>query len=257
MYSSALFANPDGADAGWDDLTTAQHAKIDRLLDRIGVRSGTRLLEVGTGWGELAIRAAQRGATVHSVTISQEQLALARQRAQTAGVADRVDIELRDYRLLDRDGSYDAIASVEMIEAVGEKFWPDYFRTLNRLLADGGRVGIQAITMRHERMVATRHTYTWIHKYIFPGGLIPSVEAIRRTIAAHTDLHLTDEFSFGKHYATTLRLWRERFNASTEKVIDLGFDQLFQRTWNFYLAYSEAGFATGYLDVAQLVMERS
>ncbi|HEY1486394.1 MAG TPA: class I SAM-dependent methyltransferase, partial [Micromonosporaceae bacterium] len=172
-----------------------------------------------------------------------------------AGVADRVHLELRDYRLIDGEGCYDAIASVEMIEAVGERFWPDYFRTLNRLLAGGGRIGIQAITMRHERMVATRHTYTWIHKYIFPGGLIPSVEAIQRTLAAHTRLRVTDEFHFGRHYAATLRLWRERFHARADRVAQLGFDDIFRRTWDFYLAYSEAGFRTGYLDVTQLVME--
>jgi cyclopropane-fatty-acyl-phospholipid synthase len=256
-YSSALFAPSTLDGARWADLSEAQHTKIDRLLDRIGVRDGTRLLEVGTGWGELAIRAAMRGATVHTVTISEEQHALALARARQAGVADRINVELRDYRLLDGDQSYDAIASVEMIEAVGEKYWPTYLATLDRLLAKGGRIGIQAITMAHDRMVATRHTYTWIHKYIFPGGQIPSVEGIRRTLAAHTSLRLAEEYDFGKHYATTLRLWRERFAAQTEKVAALGFDQIFRRTWDLYLAYSEAGFQTGYLDVTHLVMERS
>jgi cyclopropane-fatty-acyl-phospholipid synthase len=254
-YSSSLFDSLD--DPQWTDLESAQHAKMDRLLDRIGVRSGTRLLEVGTGWGALAIRAAQRGARVHTVTISQEQLTLARQRVHEAGVADRVEVELRDYRLIAPERTYDAIASVEMVEAVGERFWPDYFRTLDRLLTSGGRIGIQAITMRHERMLATRHSYTWMHKYIFPGGLIPSVRAITRTLAAHTRLRLTDEFAFGQHYAATLRLWRRRFAAHAHEVEALGFDDVFRRTWNFYLAYSEAGFRTGYLDVHQLIMERS
>ena len=255
-YSSALFAPATLEGARWADLTEAQHGKIDRLLDRIGVREGTRLLEVGTGWGELAIRAAMRGANVHTVTISEEQHALAQERARQAGVADRINIELRDYRLIDTDASYDAIASVEMIEAVGEKYWPAYFGTLDRLLAKGGRIGIQAITMAHDRMVATRHTYTWIHKYIFPGGQIPSVEGVRRALAGHTGLRITEEYDFGKHYATTLRLWRERFAAHADKVAELGFDQIFRRTWDLYLAYSEAGFQTGYLDVTHLVMER-
>jgi cyclopropane-fatty-acyl-phospholipid synthase len=255
-YSSALFADGTGDAAGWPDLVPAQHRKIDRLLDRIGVHDGTRLLEVGTGWGELAIRAAMRGASVHTVTISEEQHALAQRRAIQAGVADRVTVELRDYRELRPERQYDAIASVEMIEAVGEKYWPDYFTTLDRLLGTGGRIGIQAIMMAHDRMRATRHTYTWIHKYIFPGGLIPSVEAIRATLAAHTSLHLSEEFTFGRHYAATLRLWRERFSAQAERVAELGFDHVFRRTWDLYLAYSEAGFRTGYLDVAHLVMER-
>jgi cyclopropane-fatty-acyl-phospholipid synthase len=256
-YSSALFSPATINAAGWSDLTEGQHAKIDRLLDRINVHDGTRLLEIGTGWGELAIRAAMRGASVHTVTISEEQHALARRRALLAGVSDRVTVELRDYRLIGADQRYDAIASVEMIEAVGEKYWPDYFATLDRLLAKGGRIGIQAITMAHERMRATRHTYTWIHKYIFPGGLIPSVDAIRKTLAGHTSLHLSEEFRFGQHYAATLRLWRERFSTQAEKVAALGFDNVFRRTWDLYLAYSEAGFRTGYLDVTHLVMERS
>jgi cyclopropane-fatty-acyl-phospholipid synthase len=254
-YSSALFDREPAA-ATWTDLPVAQHAKMDRLLDQIGVRDGTRLLEVGTGWGELAIRGAQRGARVHTVTISREQRDLAQQRAQAAGVADRVDVELRDYREIDASSPYDAIVSVEMIEAVGEQYWPAYFTALDRLLAPGGKVGIQAITMRHERMLATRRTYTWMHKYIFPGGLIPSVEAIRHTTAAHTSLRLTSTFAFGHHYAATLRLWRERFNAQADRITALGFDEIFRRTWNLYLAYSEAGFRTGYLDVHHLVLER-
>jgi cyclopropane-fatty-acyl-phospholipid synthase len=253
-YSSALFA--DAGAAAWPDLTAAQHRKIDRLLDRIGVGAGTRLLEIGTGWGELAIRAAARGADVHTVTISAEQHALAIRRAAEAGVADRVRVESRDYRQIDASVRYDAIASVEMIEAVGEEYWPEYFRTLDRLLAPGGRIGVQAITMADDRMRATRGTYTWIQKYIFPGGRIPSVEAIRAALAAHTGLRLAEDFRFGRHYAATLRLWRERFDEGADRIAALGFDDVFRRTWELYLAYSEAGFRTGYLDVAHLVMER-
>ena len=171
-YSSALFAG-EPAKATLADLADAQRRKVDRLLDRTGVGPGTRVLEIGTGWGELAIRAAQRGAHVHTLTISTQQHALAVRRAAEAGVADRVDVDLRDYRELEH-GWYDAILSVEMIEAVGERFWPGYFAALGSLLAPGGRVGLQAITMPDEQMLAARRTYTWIQKYIFPGGVILS-----------------------------------------------------------------------------------
>ncbi len=180
-YSSALF---DGDPHS--DLHEAQLRKIDRLLDSAHVGEGTRVLEIGTGWGELAIRAAARGATVHSVTLSSEQQALARERIAAAGVSDRVDVELCDYRAV--RGEYDAVLSVEMIEAVGHEYWPTYFRTIDRLLAPGGRVGIQAILMPHDRMLATRRTYTWINKYIFPGGFLPSAQAIDEVTAEHTTL---------------------------------------------------------------------
>jgi len=214
---------------------------------------GTRLLEIGTGWGELAIRAAARGARVHSVTLSEEQLALARQRVAAAGFADRVTIELCDYRAV--TGEYDAVISVEMIEAVGEAFWPTYFRTIDRVLAPGGAVGIQAITMPHDRMLASRQTYTWMHKYVFPGGLLPSVEAVH-TAVANTSMRVVDDFAFGHGYAETLRLWRERFSQHSGEVCRLGFDPIFRRMWTFYLAYCEAGFRSRYLDVHQFVLRR-
>jgi len=144
-------------------------------LDRTGVGQATSVLEIGTGWGELAIRAAARGARVTTVTISPSQWRTARRRAETAGVTDRVDVQLRDYR--EAAGSYDAVLSVEMIEAVGERYWPAYFTAIDRLLAPGGRAGLQAITMPHDRMLATRGGRTWIRKYIFPGGQIPSLQA--------------------------------------------------------------------------------
>jgi cyclopropane-fatty-acyl-phospholipid synthase len=138
---------------------------------------------------------------------------------------------------------------------VGERYWPTYFATLDRLLAPGGRIGIQAITMPHDRMRASRKSYTWMHKYVFPGGLIPSLPAIEKILARHTGLRVADRFAFGEHYAETLRLWRERFTANAAQVTRAGFDSTFGRTWKLYLAYCEAGFATGYLNVYQLVME--
>ncbi len=253
-YSSALF-DPRTLEApAWSDLAPAQARKIERLLDRAGVTAGTRVLEIGTGWGELAIRAARRGATVHTVTLSREQQVLARERIRIAGVADRVTVELTDYREV--RGEYDAVVSVEMIEAVGYEYWPTYFRTLDAVLAPGGSVAIQAITMPHERMMATRNTYTWVHKYIFPGGFLPSTEAIEEVTRAHTTLRVVDRLSLGDSYAQTLRLWDERFVANAGAVGRLGFDAIFRRMWHFYLEYSRAGFASGYLDVQQIVLRR-
>jgi cyclopropane-fatty-acyl-phospholipid synthase len=165
-----------------------------------------------------------------------------------------VSIELRDYR--EARGSYDAVVSVEMIEAVGAEFWPVYFRTIDERLAPGGTCALQAITMPHERMLAGRHTYTWIQKYIFPGGLLPSVEAVAETVREHTGLTVTRRDAFGPHYAETLRLWRERFTERAGEVAALGFDETFRRMWTFYLAYSEAGFRSGYLDVQQYLLTK-
>lgn len=254
-YSAAIFESPDGPSdiAAWAELPAAQARKIDRLLDACAVGPGTRLLEIGTGWGELALRAAARGASVHSVTLSEEQLELARGRIARAGFADRVTIELCDYRAV--TGEYDAVVSVEMIEAVGEAFWPTYFRTIDRVLAPGGAVGIQAITMPHDRMVASRRTYTWMHKYVFPGGLLPSVEAVHSAVGG-TSMRVVDDLAFGHGYAETLRLWRERFVEQSAEVRRLGFDPIFRRMWTFYLAYCEAGFRSRYLDVHQFVLRR-
>lgn len=245
-YSSALF---DTLPAEESTLADAQRNKIDRLLDTARVGPGSRVLEIGTGWGELCIRAAARGAQVRSITLSAEQRRLARQRVAEAGLSDRVEIDLCDYR--DVDGCYDAVVSVEMVEAVGYQFWPKYFQTLDRLVAPGGRVAIQAITMPHERMLATRHTHTWIQKYIFPGGLLPSTEAVIGITESSTRLRTVDMASLQRDYAETLRLWRERFTARRDAVAELGFDEVFHRMWELYLAYSEAGFRSGYLDVYQ------
>jgi cyclopropane-fatty-acyl-phospholipid synthase len=274
-YSSALFDTPvddrgdhlvaiapTSGEAGVRGvLGEAQTRKIERLLDRAGVGPGTRLLEIGTGWGELAIRAARRGAIVHSVTLSVEQQGLARERIATAASdgsfdAALVRVELCDYRQIPTTEHYDAICSVEMIEAVGYDYWPEYFATLDRLLAPGGKVGLQAITMPHDRMLATRRTYTWINKYIFPGGFLPSTEAIDEVTRNHTGLRVIERLSFGSHYAETLRAWDTTFLDAADRVRGLGFDDIFLRMWHFYLEYSRAGFASGYLDVQQIVLER-
>ena len=255
-YSSALFEGPAGQrpHASFSELADASRRKVDRLLDAAGVTAGSTVLEIGTGWGELAIRAGERGARVHSVTLSVEQRLLALERVRAAGLEHLVTVDLCDYR--DVEGTYDAVVSVEMIEAVGYRYWPEYFAVLDQHLTPGGRVGLQAITMPHDRMLASRDTFTWIHKYIFPGGLIPSLTAIEQCALSETSLRVTDRFAFGQHYAETLRLWRERFEGEAAAVTALGFDQVFRRMWSLYLAYSEAGFASGYLDVHQLVLER-
>ena len=251
-YSSALF-DPD-LPVTQQPLEGAQLRKISAILDDAGVGHGTRVLEVGTGWGTLAIEAARRGAHVTTLTLSREQADLARGRVEAAGVADLVDIRLQDYR--EATGQFDAIVSVEMIEAVGEECWPTYFASLDRLLAPGGRVAIQSILMSHDRYLATRRSFGWIQKHIFPGGLIPSLQAIEETARDHTDLRVRHVHAFGTDYAETLRRWRQRFIDAWPQVQGLGFDEAFRRKWEFYLAYCEAGFATGYLDVAQIRLER-
>ena len=239
------------------DFAEAQGRKIERLLDEAGVVDGTRVLEIGTGWGELAIRAARRGATVHTITLSVEQLELAEDRIAAAGFADHVTVELMDYRALAATGAtYDAVVSVEMIEAVGHEFWGTYFRTIDAVLAPGGRVSIQAITMPHDRMLATRGGHTWINKWIFPGGFLPSVEVIDEVTRDETSLRLVEQLEMGSHYAETLRRWDHRFLAQRDAVIALGFDDMFMRVWHFYLAYSQAGFASGYINVSQLTFTR-
>ena len=250
-YSSALFTT---GTPGQDDLQAAQEAKFDRLLDEARVGPGTRLLEIGTGWGELAIRAARRGAQVTTVTLSVEQRDLAVRRISDAGLADRVEVLVQDYRQV--DGQYDAVVSVEMIEAVGLDYLPAYFATIDRVLEPGGRVAIQSITMPDHRMLATRDTYTWVHKYVFPGGLIPSPEALDRAMAG-TGLRVTNDLAMGSSYAQTLRLWDERFREAWPGLQSrLGLDETFRRMWHFYLCYSRAGFEADYLDVHQLTLTR-
>ena len=246
-YSSALFAPGD-------TLTGAQRRKNETLLDLTGVGPGTTVLEIGTGWGELAIRAAARGAQVTTLTLSPAQAAKAWERAAAAGLAERVDVRTLDYR--EAGGRYDVVLSVEMIEAVGERYWPGYFAAIDRLLAPGGRAGLQAITMPHEAMIATRHGHTWIQKYIFPGGQIPSLQAIGDALRAHTALRIASDLAMGTHYARTLQEWRARFTAADGEVARLGFSPSFRRMWNLYLAYAEAGFRARYLDVHQLILQR-
>jgi cyclopropane-fatty-acyl-phospholipid synthase len=251
-YSSAIFAGEPSE--SHEPLADAQRRKIDRLLDIAGVGPRSRVLEIGTGWGELALRAAQRGARVTTLTISTEQAALASERIAAAGLAQSVEVRLQDYREV--RGRFDAVVSVEMIEAVGANHWAEYFASIDQVLRPGGRVGLQAILQDDRTVQATQDTYTWIRRYIFPGGQIASLEAIERTLAQHTSLRISERYCFNRHYVETLHRWRVRFEERAQQVEALGFDETFSRMWSFYLAYSEAGFRTGYLDVAQLALTK-
>jgi cyclopropane-fatty-acyl-phospholipid synthase len=247
-YSSAVFENPD------EPLAVAQSRKIERLLDDVGVGEGSRLLEIGTGWGELAVRAAQRGARVTTITLSEQQAALARQRIAAAGLEQQVDLQAQDYRTV--EGTFDAIVSVEMIEAVGRRWWPTFFEVLDQRLASGGRIGLQTILMDHDHMLDASGSWTWTRKYVFPGGVIPSETAIERNLERYTKLSIVDRYRFGTSYARTLERWRLRFSEHHDQVEALGFGPVFRRMWDYYLAQSEAAFAVGYLDVGQFILAR-
>ncbi len=255
-YSSAWYEFGDDHET---DLQKAQLRKIDGILDLARVRPDTHILEIGSGWGALAIRAArERGVRVTTLTLSEEQKALADRRIAEAGLAHLIEVRLEDYRAhaATHVGQYDAVVSVEMIEAVGEKYWGDYFASIDRMLVPGGRLGLQAITIAHDRLLETRNGYTWVHKYVFPGGILPSLTAIDQVLAAGTSLRVQESRRLGLSYVPTLEQWRHRFNAHLPKIAELGFDDTFVRMWNFYLAYSQAGFAAEYLDDYQLGIGR-
>ena len=247
-YSSAYFATPQTA------LDQAQVAKIDRLLDRVELRAGEHLVEIGTGWGELALRAAERGAQVTTVTISKEQHQFATERVVAAGLAGRIDVRLCDYR--DLTGTYDKLVSVEMIEAVGREFYPTYFRTLSTLLKPGGLAAIQAITIRDQLFHKAARESDFIKRRIFPGCCIPSIEALVGAARRHSDLNLVQLEDFGPHYARTLELWRTTLKAQSSELLALGYDERFQRLWEFYLSYCAGGFAERALGVAHLVFAK-
>jgi cyclopropane-fatty-acyl-phospholipid synthase len=249
-YSSAWF-NGDRS----QPLERAQQAKVKRALTMAGVGPGARLLEIGCGWGYLATTAARDfGAQVVGITLSAAQLEYATQAVARAGLSDRVTLRLQDYRDV-ADGPYDAIVSIEMIEAVGREYWGAYFGALARLLRTGGRACLQAIVIRDELFERYLRSTDFIQQYVFPGGCLLSPQAIRDE-AARAGLEIVDQFAFGPDYAETLRRWRERFTAQREAVRALGFDERFERLWTFYLAYCEAGFDAGDIDVLQVTLRK-
>lgn len=245
-YSSAWF---DG-DADLS-LEAAQHRKYQRIVDTLGLRAGMRVLEIGCGWGGFARHAARLGIRVHGVTISTEQHAFAVERIAREGLDGLVDIELRDYR--DLRGQYDAVVSIEMFEAVGERFWPTYFRTLRRCLAPGAKALVQSITIDDARFSAYRASSDFIRETIFPGGMLPSPERFVRA-ARRAGMGACVALSFGADYARTLRCWRGAFEARVDAVRALGLDERFLRTWGLYLAYCEAAFEEGRTGVVHFVV---
>ena len=247
-YSSAIFSSPG------QDLLAAQHAKYDRIIDTLALARGDRVLEIGCGWGGFAERAALRiGCEVTGLTISRAQLDFARERMARAGLEGRVDLQFRDYR--DAKGTYDRIVSIEMVEAVGERYWPAYFRTLHGRLAPGGRAMLQSIVIDEAAFARYRRSSDFIREYIFPGGMLPSVERLHAE-ARRAGLEPVDTFRFGRDYAETLRRWRDAFDAAEPRVRALGFDDAFLAAWRFYLHYCEAGFDEGRIDVVQLELAR-
>ena len=247
-YSSAWFEGDTTK-----DLPTAQWAKVRRALRECATRPGDRVLEIGCGWGALAECAAKEfGASVTGVTLSTEQLAWGQQRLKDAGLPG--ELRLQDYRDID-DGPFDAIASIEMFEAVGREYWPSYFQTLARQLKVGGRACIQTITIRDDLFERYVKSTDFIQQYIFPGGLLPSPSEFRQA-AQKAGLRVVNELAFGHDYAETLKRWRERFMGEEGRVRKVGFDTRFMRIWEFYLAYCEAAFATGNTDVMQFTLVR-
>ena len=250
-YSSAWF---DGNTN--QPMADAQHAKVRRALRMANVQAGDRVLEIGCGWGALAEMAGREfGAHTTGVTLSHEQLRYAQQRMGWYGLQHNSDLRLQDYRDI-ADGPYDAICSIEMIEAVGREYWPTYFETIARLLKPGGRACIQSIVIDDALFDRYIHSTDFIQQYIFPGGCLPSPSALRRE-AELAGLQVVDSFAFGHDYAETLRRWRDAFHQQRETVMQLGFDERFMRLWEFYLCYCEAAFDEDNIDVLQFTLQKA
>jgi cyclopropane-fatty-acyl-phospholipid synthase len=247
-YSSAVFASPD------QSLSDAQRNKYRVIAERAGLALGQHVLEIGTGWGGFALYAAgELGCRVTTITISRAQWELARERVSAAGLEGLVDVQLRDYREI--SGTYDAIVSIEMLEAVGAEYFATFFLACDRALAPGGRMSLQSITFPDAAYESQRRGANWIQQHIFPGGLCPSLAVIERA-TRDTNLLITRVDDIAPHYVRTLRAWRTRFREQVDAVRAMGFDDRFVRTWEYYLALSEAAFATGTTQDLQLVFEK-
>ncbi|MEK9643295.1 MAG: cyclopropane-fatty-acyl-phospholipid synthase family protein [Paracoccaceae bacterium] len=245
-YSSAIF------ETGQESLEKAQIAKYASMVDQMGVKAGDHVLEIGCGWGGFAeYAAAERGLSVTGLTLSKEQLAFARERIEKKGLQDKVTFKLQDYR--DEKGVYDGIASIEMFEAVGEKYWPTYFDTLRNCLKPGRCATLQIITVRDDRWDIYRRGVDFIQKYIFPGGMLPSPSALRSEVD-RAGLQFQKSIEFGQSYSLTLRRWYQDFNEKWDQVADLGFDERFRRMWNLYLTSCASTFLSGNCDVTQITV---
>jgi cyclopropane-fatty-acyl-phospholipid synthase len=252
-YSSAVFDTPEVT------MLEGQHAKVRRALQSVQLKPGQRVLEIGCGWGALAEKAVlEFDATVVGVTLSTEQLAWAEDRLKRQGIGDCADLRLQDYRDIGKttqDQPFDAICSIEMVEAVGREYWPEYFRTVARLLKPGGHACIQSIVIADELFDRYITSTDFIQQYIFPGGCLPCPREFRAQAKA-AGLEVVEEFSFGKDYARTLQIWRDAFKAQETEVMALGFDRRFMRIWEFYLCYCEAAFHEANTDVVQYTLRK-
>ena len=245
-YSSAVF------DSETDDLTTAQLNKYKRLAELADIQTGDRVLEIGCGWGGFAKFVSKHiGAHVTGITISQAQLAYAKASLAEAGLQNKVDLKLMDYR--DLQGRFDKIVSIEMFEAVGQAYWPVYFDTISRMLKSGGRAVIQSITIDHDAFQSYRDQPDFIQRYIFPGGMLPSMPMLQSPVA-QAGLELVAENGYASDYARTLQEWRARFLAAWPSLAGDKFDNRFKRMWELYLAYCEGGFRAGMIDVKQILL---
>ena len=248
-YSSGIFPTPSSS------LREASQEKMDRICRKLDLQPSDHLLEIGTGWGGLAIHAAtQFGCRVTTTTISQQQFDVARQRIAEAGVSDRVTLLLQDYR--DLTGQFDKLVSIEMIEAVGYRYFDTYFRKCSELLKPDGTFMLQGIVMPDRRYSRYLRSVDFIQRYVFPGGCLPSMSAMLESTARATDLRFVHAEDFGTHYAQTLREWRQRFHARQDEVKELGYSDRFIRMWNYYLSYCEASFDERYTGVVQIQFDK-
>ena len=247
-YSSAIFAD------GQESLEKAQTAKYASMVDQMGVKAGDNVLEIGCGWGGFAEYAAkERGLNVTCLTISKEQIKYSQDRITAAGLQDLVTFKLQDYR--DETGVYDGIASIEMFEAVGEKYWPSYFKTIHDRLKPGAQATLQIITVRNDRFDVYRKSVDFIQKYIFPGGMLPSPAVLAQQVEK-AGLNVVKSIEFGESYSQTLRRWHDTFNDKWDQVVAMGFDDRFRRMWNFYLTSCAATFHYGNCDVTQITISK-
>eukprot|EP01122_Echinamoeba_exundans_P008156 TRINITY_DN2656_c0_g1_i3.p1 TRINITY_DN2656_c0_g1~~TRINITY_DN2656_c0_g1_i3.p1 ORF type:complete len:340 (+),score=81.03 TRINITY_DN2656_c0_g1_i3:247-1266(+) len=249
MYSCAVFEKPS------DSLQEAQITKLHKIIREADIKSTDHVLEIGSGWGSFAIEAVKKtGCRVTTVTISEEQFALAKKRIEEAGLQDRIDLKFLDYRKI--EGKFDKVVSIEMIEAVGHEYLPEYFATIDKCLKPDGVAYIQVITYPDSRYEQYRRGCDFIQKYIFPGGLCPSITAMANAMTKSSSLQIEHLDNIGIHYAQTLRLWRDNFIANREKILKLGFPESFIRRWLYYFSYCEAGFETKVLGTLHLLLSR-
>ena len=249
MYSAAMFAAAD------DSLEQAQLNKLRRICEKLDLQPDDHLLEIGTGWGSMALYAATHyGCRVTTTTLSREQYEYTRHRIEAQGLQDRITLLLKDYR--DLDGQYDKLVSIEMIEAVGHRFLATYFRQCARLLKDDGLMLLQSITIRDQRYEQAKRSVDFIQRYIFPGGALPSPQVLLQHIGGETDLNLYHMEDFGLHYARTLRVWHENLRRARHALEQGGYNEQFYRLWEFYLCYCEGGFLERSIGAAQLLLAK-